>query len=156
MVQLAKWQRADGVARGDTRAQADQRSRPMGQPSDEALARRAQAGDADAFAALVGRYQVTVLNLAYRMLGDSQEAEDVAQEVFIRAYQSLGRFDSSRRFFSWLYRIAINRCLSARARPHPAALLQEAELAVADPALSPEQQIARGETQLAVQRAIGA
>jgi len=52
----------------------------MGQPSDEALARRAQAGDADAFAALVNRHQRMVLNLAYRMLGDAQEAEDVAQD----------------------------------------------------------------------------
>src|SRR5437667_7029349 len=103
MVQLA-WQTAgvseDGI--GGPGASADQRSRPMGQPSDETLARRAQAGDPDAFATLVDRYQRTVFNLAYRMLGDAQEAEDVAQEVFIRAYQSLGRFDSSRRFFSWL------------------------------------------------------
>jgi RNA polymerase sigma-70 factor (ECF subfamily) len=128
----------------------------MGQPSDETLAERAQAGDADAFAALVERYQRAVLNLAYRMLGDAQEAEDVAQDVFVRAYQSLGRFDPSRRFFSWLYRIAINRCLTARARPRPDALATQAGLALADPAPSPEQQATRGETQAAVQRAVAA
>jgi RNA polymerase sigma-70 factor (ECF subfamily) len=128
----------------------------MGQPSDETLARRAQAGDADAFAALVERYQRAVLNLAYRMLGDAQEAEDIAQDVFVRAYQALGRFDPSRRFFSWLYRIAVNRCLSARARPHDDQLAGEIASGLTDPSPSPEQQAARSETQAAVQRAIAA
>jgi RNA polymerase sigma-70 factor, ECF subfamily len=157
MVQLA-WQAA-GIGEapaGDLRDAADQRSRPMRQPSDETLAQRAQQGEISAFAELVSRYQRTVLNLAYRMLGDPQEAEDVAQEVFIRAYQSLGSFDSSRRFFSWLYRIAVNRCLSVRARPRTESLDEEDGAALPDPANSPEQQAARGETRAAVQRAIAA
>jgi RNA polymerase sigma-70 factor (ECF subfamily) len=132
-------------------------SRPgAGEPSDEDLARRAQAGDADAFAVLVVRYQRAVLNLAYRMLGDAQEAEDVAQDVFVRAYQSLDRFDPARRFFSWLYRIAVNRCLSYRARPRPDTLDAGAHLAVPDAAPSPEQQAARHETQAAIRAAIAA
>ncbi|MBC8163087.1 MAG: sigma-70 family RNA polymerase sigma factor [Roseiflexaceae bacterium] len=128
----------------------------MGQPSDETLARQAQAGNVDSFSLLVGRYQRTVVNLAYRMLGDLHEAEDVAQEVFIRAYQSLGRYDPARRFFPWLYRIAINRCLSTRARPRPESLADETSDALADSAPSPEQQAARNETQADVQRAIAA
>lgn len=126
----------------------------MGQPSDETLARRAQSGDVDAFTALVGRYQRPVYNLAYRMLGDAQEAEDVSQEAFIRAYQGLGRFDPTRLFFSWLYRIAVNRCLTARARPRPDPLTDTVAAALTDPSPSPERQAARGETQAAVQHAI--
>ena len=125
----------------------------MGQLSDEDLAGRAQAGDGQAFAELVSRYQRTVLNLAYRMLGDAQEAEDVAQEVFIRVYQSLDRFDPSRRFFSWLYRIAVNRCLSVRGRERLDTFAGD-ERELADSALSPEQQASRAETRAAVQRAI--
>jgi RNA polymerase sigma-70 factor, ECF subfamily len=131
------------------------RPRDGGQPSDEALARRAQAGDADAFATLVVRYQRAVLNLAYRMLGDVQEAEDVAQDVFIRAYQSLGRFDPSRRFFSWLYRIAVNRCLSYRDRARHDTL-DASHSALPDGAPSPEQQAAQHETQAAIRQAIAA
>src|SRR5262245_10780775 len=154
MVQLV-WQVAGvGVAAAsDIGASTDRRSRPMGQLSDEDLARRAQAGDGHAFAELVSRYQRTVLNLAYRMLGDPQEAEDVAQEVFIRVYQSLDRFDPSRRFFSWLYRIAVNRCLSERGRQRPDTFAG-VERELADRALSPEQQASRAETHAAVWRAI--
>lgn len=139
---------------GGTHATTAQRSRLMGQPSDEALARQAQTGDIDAFSALVGRYQRTVVNLAYRMLGDRQEAEDVAQEAFIRAYQSLGRYDPARRFFPWLYRIAINRCLTVRARPQSTPLSDETAAALPDDQPTPEQQVARNETQADVQSAI--
>ena len=157
MVQLARQAAGIGEATaGDMYAATDWRSRPMGQPSDEFLARRAQAGDIDAFATLVERYQRTVVSLAYRMLDDAQEAEDVAQDVFIRAYQSLGRFDPSRRFFSWLYSIAVNRCLSVRARPQPGSLADEAELALPDLGFSPEQHATHGETRAAIQRAIAA
>lgn len=128
----------------------------MGQPSDEALAQRAQAGDADAFAELVLRYQRTVLNLAYRMLGDAQQAEDVAQDVFLRAYQSLAQFDPARRFFSWLYRIAINRCLSTRAQRSPDRLGPAAAELIADGAATPEQQALRDESQAVVRQAIAA
>jgi RNA polymerase sigma-70 factor (ECF subfamily) len=155
MVQLGRQAASGGAAIAiDIRASTDRRSRPMGQPSDEVLAQRVQAGDAHAFAELVNRYQRTVLNLAYRMLGDAQEAEDIAQEVFIRAYQSLGRFDPSRRFFSWLYRIAVNRCLSARAQRRPGPLVDGMEQALPDPATSPEQQATRAETRAAVRHAI--
>lgn len=126
----------------------------MIEPSDEALAKQGQLGDADAFVVLVDRYQRTVLNVAYRMLGDAQDAEDVAQEVFLRAYQSLGRFDPSRPFFSWLYRIAVNCCLTARTRPRPGILTAEAAAALPATALSPEQQVMRDETQAMVQDAV--
>ena len=77
---------------------------------DEALARQAQGGDAQAFAALVDRYQRGLVNLAYRLVGNWETALDLAQDTFVRAYQALNSFDSSRRFSPWLYRIATNRC----------------------------------------------
>jgi len=152
MAHLA-WQPA-GPPSTDHLAAAPEHSRPLAEPSDESLARHAQQGNLDAFTVLVQRYQRTVLNVAYRMLGDPQEAEDVAQDVFIRAYQSLGGFDPTRTFFSWLYRIAVNRCLTVRARRRPTTLDDEQRALLPDPALLPEQQAARSETQAEVQQAI--
>ena len=90
---------------------------------DRALVDRARAGDAGAFEAMVRRYQGWVLTLALRMLGDRGEAEDVAQEVFLKAYRGLKTFKGASRFSTWLYAIASHQCLNhlqARARrPRP-------------------------------------
>ena len=66
------------------------------------LDRGAQRGDQSAFARLVEAYKQPVINLAYRMLGNPTEAEDVAQEVFLRAYLKLGSYDRTRKFSTWL------------------------------------------------------
>lgn len=68
-------------------------------------------GDQDAFTDLVLDYQRAVYNLTYRMLGDSVEAEDAAQEAFLRAYRNLDRYDRSRSFKTWLLSIASNFCI---------------------------------------------
>ncbi len=68
-------------------------------------------GDPQAFTELVERYQESVYNLAYRMLGDSFEAEDATQEAFIRAYRHLARYDTTRSFKTWLLTIASNHCI---------------------------------------------
>ena len=68
-------------------------------------------GDQRAFAQLVERYSGAVYNLCYRMLGNGQDAEDAAQEVFLRAYTRLGSFDLNRRFSTWLLSIASNYCI---------------------------------------------
>lgn len=67
---------------------------------------RSKEGDDDAFTRLVEAYQVPVFNLCYRMLGDRIEAEDAAQETFLRAFQNLNRYDPNRRFATWLLSIA--------------------------------------------------
>jgi RNA polymerase sigma-70 factor, ECF subfamily len=85
---------------------------------DLALVARCMAGDTDAFEALVERYHRVLFTVAVRMLGDTDEASDAAQNAFIKAYQKLRTFDRSRRFFSWIYRILVNECLNAR-RDHP-------------------------------------
>lgn len=75
-----------------------------------ALVRRAQAGDAEAFGALVTAHQQFVYNLAWRALGDEREAEDAAQEAFVRAWLALPNFRGQARFATWLYRIVTNLC----------------------------------------------
>lgn len=72
---------------------------------------QARQGDQRAFAKLVEAYQGPVYNLAYRMLGNAGDAEDAAQETFLRAYSHLGSYDPQRKFSSWLLTIASNYCI---------------------------------------------
>src|SRR5436305_10601407 len=73
-----------------------------------AVLARARQGDSDAFRALVETHSRSVFRLAYRMTGNEQDAEDVVQESFLRAYRQLGRFESRANFGTWLYRIVAN------------------------------------------------
>jgi RNA polymerase sigma-70 factor (ECF subfamily) len=87
--------------------------------SDLALVQLAQRGDPGAFDALVRRYQHKVVKLVLRYVRDPAEAEDIAQEAFIKAYRALPRFRGDSAFYTWLYRIAINTAknvLAARGR----------------------------------------
>lgn len=81
--------------------------------TDETLAAAARAGDRDAFAALAARYRELVFAYAYARLRDREEAEDVAQETFVRAYQSLDRFCVTRCWGVWLMQILRNLCTDA-------------------------------------------
>ena len=81
----------------------------MSVPDDE-LVRRCRAGDPSAMRQLVERFQGDVYGLCCRMLRNPHDAEDVAQEVFIRVFRSLGRWDASRPFKPWVVAIAVNRC----------------------------------------------
>ncbi len=78
--------------------------------SEDELVRRAQAGNIDAFEQLVLMHQQFVFNLALRTVSDPHEAQDLAQEVFLRAWQALPRFKRQSRFRTWLYRIVVNLC----------------------------------------------
>src|SRR5438477_7508385 len=73
-----------------------------------AVLARARQGDSEAFRALVERHSRSVFRLAFRMTGNEQDAEDVVQESFLRAYKQLGRFESRANFGTWLYRIVAN------------------------------------------------
>jgi len=81
--------------------------------SDADLVRRSLAGDQDAFRLLVERYQQRAYWVARGMLGNDEDARDVAQEAFIRVHRSLGRFDTSLRFYTWLYQIVVNLCIDS-------------------------------------------
>lgn len=84
--------------------------------SDEELVARARKGDRPAFAHLVDRHRVSVFNLTLRIVGNREDAEEAAQDVFVRAYRSLDRFRGDARFATWLYRIAVNVSLSSARR----------------------------------------
>jgi RNA polymerase sigma-70 factor, ECF subfamily len=86
---------------------------------DEALVARCLRGEVEAFEPLVARYQRVLYNAAYRLLGDREDARDVAQGAFVKAYEKLASFDTRYRFFSWIYRIVVNEALNARSRRRP-------------------------------------
>ena len=79
--------------------------------SDGATVALAQTGDSDAFQALVERHSRAVFKLAYHMTGNEQDAEDVVQETFLRAYRRLNQFENRAHFGTWLHRIAVNSAL---------------------------------------------
>ncbi len=78
--------------------------------SDEELVEACQAGEMSAFDVLVARWEDRIRGAAYRFLGSEEEARDVAQEAFLKAYRALGGFKREARFSSWLYQIATNLC----------------------------------------------
>jgi len=78
---------------------------------EQLLIARAQQGDHTAFAQLVEQYQRPVYNLAYRMLGNAQDAEDAAQETFLRVYKQFKRYDRRQKFAPWLLAIAAHYCI---------------------------------------------
>jgi RNA polymerase sigma-70 factor (ECF subfamily) len=101
------------IARAEAVTRADDFRYNDGVTTDAMLVRAALAGDATAFAALVDRHARVCIRYATRMLGNQQDAEDAAQESFIRAHGALARFDGSVAFRTWLMTILINRCRTA-------------------------------------------
>jgi len=83
------------------------------------LARLSLKGDQQAFAELVGLYQDKLFYMAFRMLNNRQEAEDVVQETFLRVYKNLDRFDETMKFSTWIYRIATNLCIDRLRKRKP-------------------------------------
>jgi RNA polymerase sigma-70 factor (ECF subfamily) len=82
--------------------------------SDAECVRRVQRGETDAFETLIRRHEKTIFNLVYRMLGDTEEAAEVSQEVFLSAFRAAGQFRGDANFSTWLYRIAINHASTRR------------------------------------------
>ena len=85
---------------------------PRRHDEDRALIKKAIAGDHDSFEALVRKYQGRVFTMAYRMLGNRADAEDMAQEIFLKAYRGLPQFEGRSTFSTWLYSIATHHCLN--------------------------------------------
>ncbi|MEZ5965896.1 MAG: sigma-70 family RNA polymerase sigma factor [Planctomycetota bacterium] len=103
---------------------------------DADLVRRSLAGEADAFASLVRRYQRRAFFVAYHFVGDMEDARDVAQEAFLRLHRSLVSFDFGRNFYTWFYRIVANLAIDRlrKGRSLRAAPLDELAYSVAAPA----------------------
>jgi len=91
----------------------------MGEDGDGLLVRRSLQGDRDAFSGLVARYERPVYNAALRMLRNPEDARDVAQTVFLKAFEHLADYDPQYRFYSWIYRIALNESINALHRRTP-------------------------------------
>ncbi len=128
---------------------------------DSSLVARAQAGDLRAFEELVERHRRRIYSLAYRMTQKHEDADDVIQETFVRAYTNLRRFDLKRPFSNWLYTIAANLCLDRQRRAkreHRVAWEHvedtRLETAPATAAVMPEKYTQNGELRCELQDAI--
>lgn len=86
----------------------------IGEPTDQELLDRTAAGDQGAFSQLVRRHQDKVFNLAFRFSRDRQDAEELAQEIFFKAWRHARTFKGQSAFSTWLYRLAVNTCLNHR------------------------------------------
>ena len=126
--------------------------------TEASLLARAQAGDAGAFERLSGAYADRVFMLLLRLLGDRSEAEDVTQEVMLRAWQGITRFRGQSSYFTWLYRIAVNeasRALERRSRRPAGVAIGPDELQVPAPAAhDPSRQAENSELRRALGRAL--
>jgi RNA polymerase sigma-70 factor (ECF subfamily) len=107
---------------------AQETSREARRADDRELVRRAQHDDKEAFEILVGRHQNRVLAVAGGILRNKEDVEDIAQQVFLKAYFSLKRFDQRAAFSTWLYKITVNECWDLLRKRKVRPLLYEAEL----------------------------
>ena len=135
----------------------------MTREEELALVRRVQGGELDAFEELVRAHEKTVYNLALRMTGNPQDAEDMAQEAFLKAYRSLPEFRGESKFSVWLYRIVSNVCLDhlrkQSRRPSSSLTMEdddgeEQQYEVPDESASPEKLLEQKLTREAVQRGL--
>jgi RNA polymerase sigma-70 factor (ECF subfamily) len=105
--------------------------------TDAVFVTKARTGDTDAYRVLVERHSRALFRLAFRMTGNEQDAEDVVQESFLRAYRQLGKFDERASFGTWLYRIATNYSLDlVRSRKRRNANLAPNDPEMDDPMMS--------------------
>jgi len=116
----------------------------------EAVA-QVQAGNRDAYRYLVERYSPSVFRLTYRITRNEQDAEDLVQDVFLKAYKAMGDFDGRSNFSTWLYRIAANASLDVLRLRKPRAEMPE----VKDSAPTPERLAAAGQIRGRLQEAMG-
>lgn len=121
----------------------------MTEVSEKKIIEKVLGGDANAFEELVLRYEKTVYNLALRMVEDRDDAFDMTQEAFIKAYGSLSSFRGDSKFSVWIYRITTNVCLDflrSKSRKQQVSLTvsdddEDAQLDIPDPKADPEQQL---------------
>jgi RNA polymerase sigma-70 factor (ECF subfamily) len=128
MMPMANFPPPDGST--ESHEHRDDAARPASgiEQSDLELVRRVQRGERGAFDLLVLRYQHKVVKLVARLLRDPTEAEDVAQESFVKAYRALGSFRGDSAFYTWLYRIAVNTARNTMASRQRRPLDYEADL----------------------------
>ncbi len=95
----------------------------LSKQNERGLIEKSKNGDVKAFEDLISGYEKKVFNIVYRIVGDYNDAQDVSQEVFIKAFRAIGNFRGKSSFYTWLYRIAVNECMDAmKARKKTTAL----------------------------------
>jgi RNA polymerase sigma-70 factor (ECF subfamily) len=137
--------------------------------SDARAVERTLAGERDAYRVLVERYSLNLYRLAYRMTGNSHDAEEVVQEAFLRGYQKLGQFAGNSNFGTWVYRIAANYAIdrirqrnveesrqSSPGRPTQDGLEVDPVATVKDPSASPERLASSAELAVKMKEALDA
>jgi len=140
-------------------------SPPNKKLSDETLMLRTGQGDRGAFDEIVRRYSSRMVNLAYQMTGDSELAQDIAQETFYRAYRSAGTYKRIAKFSTWLYTIAINLCRNElRRRKYKFSSLEEmaergeesrVRIDIVDEKARPDKDVEQSELNKLIKKAIG-
>lgn len=85
----------------------------MTNDNEKLLIEKCKSGDIEAFEELIADYEKRVFNIAYRFLGDYSDAQDISQEIFIKIFKSINSFKGNSSFYTWLYRIVINECITA-------------------------------------------
>lgn len=123
------------------------RAERLGRSEDASLLARCRAGERAAFETLLMRYRERVINLAFQLLRHREDAEDVAQEVFVRAFSKIQQFRGEADLFTWLYRITLNTCIQRRRRARDT----HSEV---EPTSSPDSIAAQVETRLGVEHAL--
>ena len=130
---------------------------------DTEIVKRCLRGDESAYRELVERYQRQVYSLALRMVRQSQDAEDLTQETFVRMFRALDRYDPTRSFAAWLFTIASRLSIDhlRRRKARPISLVQrepggveEREMEIPDPSLGPDELASHGEEELRTQQLI--
>lgn len=112
----------------------------MAVPVEQVLIKKVKKGDLDAYGVIIQDYQSSVFNVCYRVLGNRQEAEDLTQEAFLRAYHQISSFDLSRPFGPWMRTLAANLCYNhlKKARLNRVPLEDERDTIKDDPKYGPE------------------
>ena len=124
----------------------------MDSANDPELVSRCIRGDARAFEPLVERYQRVLFNVALRMVGNREDARDLTQTTFLKAYGGLETYDGKRKFFSWIYRILVNESINFRKRRKPDQELPPEIASADDPAASVYSAELRERVRLALER----
>ncbi len=133
-----------------------ERLAPLAEQDDAALVAAAVAGRREAFDVIVERHQRAIYHVCYRFVGNHEDASDVAQEAFVRAWRGLGQFKGQSALTTWLYRIAVNLCLNRASLKTPALEPIAVDQFVDEHTEDPRTGLLRDERARAVRRAIDA
>ena len=122
--------------------------------SDNEIIMQCLKGDVDAFELLISKYKRLIYSTAYRMMGNNEEAEDISQEVFIRIYNSLHRYNPEYKFTTWIMKITSNLCLDYLRKRKGEAIPLDDGIIIKDDKDTPEEEYLRKENSKVVQQAI--